>query len=352
MKAKLRANRPATGRIRYGLFGIIVSTAVAVFSASSAANAQTSNAGASNSPGPVTIRVGGNDAANGSTPIFVALRLGYFKDAGLDVKYVTLGGGAAPMAAALRAGEIDVAVAGALQHMTDMAKGILIGKIIGEITQSSSLNIIAANGVTDIKQLKGKVFGISSYNGGDQLYAQALIGHFGLGPDDVTFLPIGVPASRIAAMMAGSVDATTMPQAETLSLPDNAKEKIKMILSGDDSPVPFISGAIFAGQGFLASNKPALQRFLAAIGKGSDWLRAHPTEGIPACQDSGSTAALCKLVLEVNLSTKDQYTWTPTTRVNADGIKAMIPIYSQAVPQMKNMTVGDFVDASLAAGSP
>jgi ABC-type nitrate/sulfonate/bicarbonate transport system substrate-binding protein len=231
--------------------------------------------------------------------------------------------------------------------MQDMAKGLISGKLIGELTDSNNYVILGVKGISDIKQLKGKAFGISSYNGGDQLYAQAALGHFGLGLDDLAFVPVGVPTSRMAALVSGRIDATVISEHQ---MPENALDKVRVVLSAEDSPVPFVSGAIFARQDLLSSNKPLLQKFLAAIGRGADWARTHPDDAMAGCQDSGSSVDACKIAIKVAMSARDSYTWSSTTRVNADAIKAMIPLYAEAVPQLKGKTVADFVDTTVAEG--
>jgi NitT/TauT family transport system substrate-binding protein len=315
--------------------GVIASAAMAVLGVS-AANAQ-SNA-------PLKIRVAGSDAINSALPFFVAQRQGYFKAAGLDVVYVTMAGGAAPMSAALKSGELDLALGAASQYMQDIARKLVPGKVIGEFTDNNYA-ILAKDGIKDPKQLKGKIFGISSPNAGDHLYAQAVLAHYGIGPNDVTWLSVGTPASRLSALLAGRVDGIEMT---VTSLPQSSLNKV--IITADDSPVPFVSNAIFARQAFIDSNKPALQRFMAAVGKGADWIRANAKDAVTPCLDSGATAEACKIAIDVALASKNPYTWSSTGKVNAGAIKEMIPIVAAVIPEAKNMTVNDFIDTTIAAG--
>ena len=99
----------------------------------------------------------------------------------------------------------------------------------------------------------------------------------------------------------------------------------------------------------LVANKPALQKFLAAIGKASDWIRQHPDEAIPACQETGSSLAGCKTAISVAIAAKNPYTWSSTTWVNTKGIEAMLPIVAKVVPKASEMKVSDLVDTSVAA---
>ena len=296
---------------------------------------------------PVKIHLIGTDAQINQTPFFVAQKLGYFKDAGLDVSFAPLGGGAPAMAAALKSGQVDIAIAGALQHMQQIATNVISGKIIGVLDDTAGYEVLATNGISDVKGLKGKIFGISSYNGGDQYWAQGVLGKSGLTPDDVTWLPVGVPTARVAALTTGKIDATVIGVRQT-GVPASAKDRIKAIANEENSGVPFVGGALFVRQEFLNTNKPALQRFLAALGKGSVWTREHPDEAIPACQETGAKAEDCKTNIAAQIAAKDTYTWSATTRVDADGIKAMLELYAPAITQFKGMKLEDFIDASVA----
>jgi NitT/TauT family transport system substrate-binding protein len=298
------------------------------------------------SDGTVAIKVAGYEGINSATPFFVAQKQGYFKDAGLDVTYVTLASGAAAMAAALNAGEVDIGLGAASQWIGDVAQGVAPGKIIGELTDNNYV-ILGGKGIIDVKQLKGKIFAVSTVNSGDHLYSQAVLNHFGIAPTEVTWLAMGDPASRMSALRAGKVDATEM----TLTNLQPELEK-QIIVGADQSPVPFVANAIYARQATLDANKPALRRFLAAMGKAADWIRQHPDDAVPACQESGSSKEACQNTIKVAISSRNPYTWSSTMRVNDDGIKDMLPIVAAVVPQAKTLTVADVVDVSVAQKAP
>ena len=281
------------------LIGALVASVPCAF-----AQAQTSK--------PVAIRVAGDDGTNSATPFFTALRLGLFQDAGLDVTFTTIGGGLVP------------------------------GKLIGQFTDNNYV-ILGREGITDIKQLKGKVFGISSISGGDHVYSEAVLAHFGIKTDDVTWLTLGNPATRLSALLTSKVDGIEMA---LTSMPENAKSRI--ILGADESPVPYIANAIFARQEFITARKPELQKFVAMIGKAADLIRKDPATGLRGCMDSGSSEAVCKNVIQVATSSKNPYTWSSTAKLHMEAIEAMIPIVGISVPQALKLTPKDYVEASIA----
>jgi NitT/TauT family transport system substrate-binding protein len=320
---------------------MLLSVALAAFAAAGCGPSDQGDKSA-RSGGPVTIRVAGGDGSAASTPFFAAQKQGFFRDAGLNVTFVTLSGGSTAMDAALSSGAIDVGIASATQLLGDYARGVAPGKIIGELADNNYV-ILGGDGITNVRQLKGKTFGVSNYNAGDHLYSKAVLAHFGVGPDDVNWLAVGTPGGRLAALEAGKVAGIEMP---LTNLPDSAAKRI--IVGADNSPFPFISNAIFAREAFLQSNKPALGKFLAAIGKGADWVRAHPADAVPACMESGTSADSCTSAIKTAIAAKNPYTWSPTSRVNTDAIKAMIPVVAEVVPEARRLTVADVVDTSIA----
>ena len=118
-------------------------------------------------------------------------------------------------------------------------------------------------------------------------------------------------------------------------------------MGADDSPVSFVSSAIFARQDFLDSNKSQVRSFLKAIGKGSDWIRANPAQAEVTCLDSGASLADCKTAVNVATTSKNPFTWSSNTGINGEGIKGMIPIVAAAVPKAKDMPLSEFIDISL-----
>lgn len=293
----------------------------------------------------VTIRVGAIEGLNHAVPFFVAKRLGYFKDAGLNVEMAITTPGA-PMNAALRAGDLDIAMSSTAQFMTSIAQGVLRGKIISENSDKTYL-MLAKKEITSPHQLRGKVFAISGPNSGDQIWAQAVLAQYGIKPNEVHWISVGNPGTRFAALTKDAVDATEMNAG---SLPEKAKGYV--LLDVDESPVPWIANGVFANQKMIESNKPALQKFVAAMGRGAERARSDPKLAMVACQDSGSTQATCTDVLRFFLGSKNPYNWSSTGRVNRAAIEAMLPNILATVPNAKITKLEDFVDFTIAGEAP
>jgi ABC-type nitrate/sulfonate/bicarbonate transport system substrate-binding protein len=91
------------------------------------------------------------------------------------------------------------------------ARGVPV-KIVGSVTKSSTVAIIARPGIESIKNVRGKKVGINSFGSSVDYTAFAALSRSGLDPGkDVTILMSGGGNSdRIAAVLSGSIDATVV----------------------------------------------------------------------------------------------------------------------------------------------
>lgn len=287
--------------------------------------------------------IASTDGVNHATPFFVAESEGFFKDACLNIQKVTLGSAGAPMQAALAAGDVDVAIAGVGAYISSIAKGITPGKIIG-INTDSNYMMLAREGIKTPADLKGKNYGISGLNSGDHLWSVAVAAYYNVRPEEVNWIGVGNPATRLAALMQGSVDAIQMNGA---SAPPEAYKYV--IVSMDDSPVHWLANGLFARQEVIDNKRDTLVRLLAAIGKGAEVARADREKGLKGCTDSGSTAKVCDTVLDWVNSSKNPYNWSKTTGVPLASVEAMLKATAEVEPEVKKMKPEDVVDFTIAA---
>lgn len=324
----------------------VLSAALAVTAlVASACGTSSATTGSSSSN---SIRVIFTGLAPEQTPFFAAVQQGYFKAAGLNVTYGTISGGDTAVQAAMVQGSVDVVTGGAIEWITDLSHKAISGKIVGEITDQN-YDILARPGITSVSQLKGKKIGISGPGGGDDVYMKAVLSKYGIGLTDASYLTVGNPTSRLAALESGNIDATEIPITD---LPANTKPNV--ILGATQSPVTLVSLSMFATQKFLSSNAANLAKFTAAIGKGAEWVRANPTAAVKACEASGSTASQCtaSIARMTDSSQTDKWTWSSTSAVNVAGIQSTIDAAVEAYPAVKGMSAASIVDTSIAGTTP
>ncbi|MGA2392169.1 MAG: ABC transporter substrate-binding protein [Candidatus Lustribacter sp.] len=171
---------------------------------------------------------------------WLALSLGYFKRAGVDVQLVEVG--QTPSAvAALRSGGGEMA-----NISTDTALQ-LIGRnqmvLRGVVSPDRALPFVIAAKKTigKIADLAGKTFGVARVGSVDYEMTRVVLAKLGVNPDSVQYLAIGQPDVRAQSLLAGQIDATTFSIGIFTTLPD--KSSIKVLVSQADyfKNAPFVS---------------------------------------------------------------------------------------------------------------
>ncbi len=170
----------------------------------------------------------------------LAIRLGYYKKAGVDVELVRVQ--QTPSAvAALRAGEGDMAnisIDTALQ---------LVGRdqmqLKGVISPDKALPflIAAKKSIATPKDLAGKVFGVARVGSVDYTLSRVALAKLGVPIDKLQYLAIGQPPVRAQSLIAGQIDATAVSIGVWTTLPD--KSGLGVLIDQQDfyRLAPFVS---------------------------------------------------------------------------------------------------------------
>lgn len=141
-------------------------------------------------------------------PLTLAERLGYFKDAGLNVEISDFGGGAKSLQA-LIGGSADV-VTGAFDHAIQMqAKNQPIVAVVelGRFPGIVLASVTKAGDIKTVKDLKGKKIGVTAPGSSTNFMVNYLLVQNGLKPEDVSFIGVGGGPSAVAAVKRGDIDA-------------------------------------------------------------------------------------------------------------------------------------------------
>jgi NitT/TauT family transport system substrate-binding protein len=328
---------------------IAFGVAAIAIAAASCGPAQPEN-GAGASAGAVKIVYGQIQASTNHLPLYVAIRRGLFQRAGLDVTIQTMSGGTPATMAAMNSGAINIMGAGAAEFIEYTGKGVVKGKMFGEVADQV-YDIIAAKGITSIAQLKGQPIGISGLNGGDNTYFDAVLERYGVSPKDVVFVTTGSSNNRMTALANGSVKAIAVPndrRAATSAIGN-------VLLKSADSPVRIPGGMYLASSDMLTNHKPALKGFLAAMGEAAVWISNNRDAAAQDCVEVVQTTfADCRAAIDFNLDTKatSPYQWSVTHAMNAEGIKEAMKIVVELEPELRSVTIDDVADFSIAGTSP
>lgn len=170
----------------------------------------------------------------------LAIGLGYYKRAGVDVELVRVQ--QTPSAvAALRSGSGDMA-----NIATDTALQ-LVGrdqmKLEGVVSPDKALPflIAAKKSIATPKDLNGKIFGVARVGSADYTLSRVVLAKLGVDIDSLQYLSIGQPAVRARSLATGRIDATSISIGVWLAMPDKSAVQAMVDQEKYHELAPFVS---------------------------------------------------------------------------------------------------------------
>jgi ABC-type nitrate/sulfonate/bicarbonate transport system substrate-binding protein len=198
-------------------------------------------------------------------PQYIADELGWSKEAGIELDYITVGGGGVQQVAG---GSLNIAHSG----YPDFARAALQGageRIILNDIIASPYGIFAKPAIRQIADLKGKLISIGGPNDITLIYIKPFLASAGLKTTDVDFVYAKAAGDRFAALVAGGVDATILNPPTYFKATSAGLSHL-----GDTATfapnIPFtVWGANLA---WAAKNRDALKAFARNYKRAVQWL--------------------------------------------------------------------------------
>lgn len=284
------------------------------------------------------IKIGYPAIAYNQIHIWVAREAEIFKRYGLDAELIFFRGGQLATQA-LVAGDPPIVNIGTVVQANLQGHDVVL---IASSESAYAYSLVALPGITKVAELKGKRLGVSGFGSASHNAALILMRRFDLEPNkDVTVVVAGATTERMAAMGAGSIDATLLTPTEmTLAKRRGYGEVYDMLDLGIE-----VQGNGFAtSRSFIKSNretvKAAVKGYVEAVHyihnnkEGTrkvmaKYLRNPDTEVL----DSGYRGF-------VKMVRKKPY---PTLK----GIQFHLDQLSPKIPEAKSAKPEQFVDLSL-----
>jgi NitT/TauT family transport system substrate-binding protein len=212
-------------------------------------------------------------------PSYVAMDKGFFKEEGLDARFVVLGGRA--LVTAGLAGNIDfvpIPSGGAQAAL----KGAKIRYVVNQSLQPQWI-IIARKEITKPEELKGKTLaygraGSADYDEGATVLARFFQMQAGR---DYKVISIQGEPERIAALINGDVDGALV---STPRAAPAVKAGLKVVLR-TGALLPRAGGAFWVTDDYFGKNPANVQKFIRAIAKGVMYFRDNKAGSLPTLQE-------------------------------------------------------------------
>ena len=234
----------------------------------------------------VGFAVGGKSAVF-YLPLSVIERLGYFKDAGLDVQIADVQSGARALQAIV-GGSAEIGI-GTFDHAIQMqAKGqpvvalLQYGRYPGFVL---AMMASKADNYKSPKDLKGLKIGVTSPGSSTHFMAAYMLVRNGLKPDDASFIGVGVTSTAVAAARRAEIDAIVSSD-PMMTLMES--EKLVKVVADTRTPEGtravygglYPGGVIYATPAYIEKNPRIVQAVVNAFVRGLRWLSSHSAEDI------------------------------------------------------------------------
>jgi NitT/TauT family transport system substrate-binding protein len=206
------------------------------------------------------VRIAYASRSNSATPQYVAQDRGFFKAEGLAVELIQMN----PRLGATAVVNGDVAFA---TPFVSTFRGAVQGlplKLVFVHLKKGPYFLMVRKEIKDVQQLKGKMLGVATIKGADQLVAEELLHAKGFNPALLQPVGIGEAPLRMQALASGAVDAVCVAPPHDLLL----KRMGFPALAGPPEVGLPVAG-MFTSDRLLRENPQLVKRTLKAL------LRAH-----------------------------------------------------------------------------
>ena len=128
--------------------------------------------------------------------------------------------------------------------------------------------------IKSVADLKGKRVGVAGFGLLAERAARLVVAKLGLNPDkDVTLLQTGGEATRLAALINGSIDATVLnPPVHKRAVEAGMRVMANMAEMG----IPFQNSALVTTQRYIAKNPEVMRRLTRSFVEGIHLIRTNP----------------------------------------------------------------------------
>jgi NitT/TauT family transport system substrate-binding protein len=194
----------------------------------------------------------------------LAESLGHYEKHGVRVEIVRLEG-TPQVVAALNAGHVDLADLSIDSALRLKADNDVPVRGVVSATLGPPYLIAAKSEITSVEDLVGRTFAVADNGSLDHNLTQHVLAASGVQRDGPRFVTIGPPATRVQALAAGQVDATTVSYGSYLPIADTPG--LSIIVQPEDffAAAPVQSKFVAALEPTIAEKGEAIQRFVEAL---------------------------------------------------------------------------------------
>ncbi|MGK3203151.1 ABC transporter substrate-binding protein [Amycolatopsis sp. MEPSY49] len=226
------------------------------------------------------------------SPVYVADKLGFFKDEGLDVTIVPTTSGDASVQAMLGR-SVDGATTGFDTPIELTAKGQAVQSLVGMematiyafVGGKNFPAVPADDPAAFVRAVKGHKFGVASSGSTGDLIARGLFTEYGLDPEhDVSIIAVGTGAAATAALQSGAVDALISYEPDLTRITGSGAGKVVFDLrtsKAEQNYSQLPTSTLQATSAWIKSNPDIARSLVRAVARADTVLREKSDTALP-----------------------------------------------------------------------
>jgi len=288
---------------------------------------------------------------------FVADRIGYFKEAGLDCKLIQ-GGSGVKTREIIASSQGDIGI-GDITHPMQLSNHGRAGRVLMPVdTRSSSVMFIIRKdlwdqGITTLQALtawkrpdgRKPIVSVSSLGGTNHVWASYYMETMGL-DDKVTWIGTGNVDTMLGSLKTKQVDVLV----SSLSLLNESMDQGwgTLLFDGTDEAIwnKYVGGKVpvtahFTLQATIDRDPPKMQAFVTALWRATQWIKAHSSEEIYETIEPyvGSTSRSANILEITTLKKVADYDGT----IDAAGWARGEKVWFREMTGIKPLAIADLV---------
>ncbi len=212
--------------------------------------------------------------------LYVAIEKGFFKEKSIEVKLVSLPGGA-KILEAMGAGSVDVGFSNVVSLILIRSSGLDFVAFAGGPTEDENhkehaIMVAKNSSISSPKDLEGKTIAINTFKNIDEAFVKEYLVMNGIDLNKVNFITIPFPQME-AALLSGQIQAAATIEPFVTAALQNGKSRVLTYNYIEVQPVTEISTYV-ARKEWIEKNSLLAKDFADALNKAADYANGHPDE--------------------------------------------------------------------------
>lgn len=270
---------------------------------------------------------------------WIAKEENIFRKHGLDVELLFIQSSPI-LVAAMLAGNAPIGLTSGAPAVSSNLSGSDLVLIASLSNVSGIAYLVTSPKLTSPTQLKGKIIGIDRLGGTGDFILRRTLRKLAIDPDkDVTLRQVGQSPVRLAALQAGSIDATTITVEDKLAA---EKFGLKILIDIPKLGIEVLSSGVVTTRSFIKREQETVRRFMRSIVEGIHHYRTHKARSIDIMSKYMKVAdpRLIEIGYDFNAQT---YRQKPYPFIQ--GIQLVLEQLAQTNPAAKTADPERFIDA-------